>query len=291
MKDRQDRVPDVWGGKTETQIAHEDLLKKIRITREKGRIPEGQDGNSDWPVSDVTLSAEFLLLEFEIELDEFYEKHPGLDPRNQRWSNEFCEIGCDPHIKPRFDWLKKSTWTIIEAINLVEGYRPERPKSLLQGSQKMILEFLDVDMFVKIHPVNPSEEPEKFRFKPQEFVTWLSSTIPGSVPDPIISLSTLEEDRENFIEGRDEGSAPLNKHVEWRETRRDEHRKAIRYVIERWQEECVGRRGKMTGDAVSEALDNHWSEVKKNIKFTYDQLGARKVADLARVILKDEITE
>ena len=289
MKYRDDQVSDVWGDNTETQIAHEDLLEKIRIARDEERALEGPNPGSDSLLSASAPSVGSLRLK--LELDEFYEKHPGLDPRNQRWSSEFCEIGCDPHIKPRFDWLKKSTWTIIEAINLVEGYRPERPKSLLQGSQKMILEFLDVDMFVKIHPVNPSEEPEKFRFKPQEFVTWLSSTIPGSVPDPIISLSTLEEDRENFIEGRDEGSAPLNKHVEWRETRRDEHRKAIRYVIERWQEECVGRRGKMTGDAVSEALDNHWSEVKKNIKFTYDQLGARKVADLARVILKDEITE
>ena len=289
MKDREGQIPDVWGGKTETQIAHEDLLKKIRIARDEDRTLEGLDQGSDSLLSVSTPSIGSLRLKLEI--GEFYEKHPGLDPRNKRWSSEFCEIGCDPHIKPRFDWLKKSTWTIIEAINLVEGYRPERPKSLLQGSQKMILEFLDADMFVKIHPVNPSEEPEKFRFKPQEFVTWLSATIPGSVPDPIISLSVLDEDRDDSIEDRARGPAPLNKHVEWRETRRREHRAAIRYVIEKWPGECIGRRGEMTGDAVSEALDNHWSEVGKYIKFTYDQLGARKVADLARVILKGEITE
>lgn len=288
MKDREGQIPDVWGGKTETQIAHEDLLKKIRIARgeERALEVEGQDESSHSPASDTTPSLESLFLELEI--DEFYEKHPGLDPRNRRWSEEFCEIGCDPHIKPRFDWLKKSTWTIIEAINLVEGYRPERPKSLLQGSQKMILEFLDADMFVKIHPVNPSEEPEKFRFKPQEFVTWLSATIPGSVPDPIISLSVLDEDRDDSIEDRARGSAPLNKHVEWRETQRREHRAAIRYVIGRWREECIGRRGKITGDAVSEALDNHWSEVERHVELTYLRLGSRKVADLVRDILRSD---
>ena len=284
MKDRDDQVSDVWGDNTETQIAHEDLLEKIRIARDEERALEGPNPGSDSLLSASAPSVGSLRLK--LELDEFYEKHPGLDPRNQRWSSEFCEIGCDPHIKPRFDWLKKSTWTIIEAINLVEGYRPERPKSLLQGSQKMILEFLDTDMFVKIHPVNPSEEPGKFRFRPQEFVTWLSATIPGSVPDPIILLSTLEEDRDDSVE--DEGSAPPNKHVEWRETQRREYREAIRYVIGRWKDECIGRRGKITGDAVSEALDNHWSEVKRHVELTYLRLGSRKVADLARQILRSD---
>ena len=282
MSDKGDWCPEGTGVGCDKAIKHERLLKEIRIAERQEKSLERQ-GHDD------SLNAGFKVLELEAELSEFYERNPEFDPRNQRWSKEFCEIGCDPDIKPRFDWLKKSTWPTIEAINLVEGYRAERPESLLQGSQKMKLELLAVDLFVKIYPVNPNDKPEKFRFKPQEFVTWLSATIPGSVPDPIILLSTLDEDRDDSVE--DEDSAPPNKHVEWREAQRNEHRKAIFYVIERWQEECIGRRGKMTGDAVSEALDNHWSEVEKHINFTRGQLGVRKVADLARAILKDEIAE
>jgi hypothetical protein len=276
MADNNDWHPNSDVIPSDETIEHERLIQEIRLAQNRQKsLDEQGDDNS--------VFAGLEAIELELELDGFYKEHPEFDPSNMRWSQEFCEIGSDPYIKPRFDWLQKSTWTTIEAINLVSGYRPGRPQSLLEGSQRMILDLLDTDLFVKINPVNPNVEPAKFRFKPSDFVTWLSAALPGSVPDPIRSLSTLPEDRED--------NPSTNKHVQWRSTQRDEHRAAIRFVVKRWPEQCVGSRGKKTGDSIATALDDHWAEVKRSITFTYKQLSHRTVANLAREILKNEITD
>jgi hypothetical protein len=262
-------------------IEHERLIQEVRLAQSRQKsLDEQGDDNSVFAGLDA--------LKVELELDEFYKEHPEFDPMNMRWSKEFCEIGSDPNIKPRYDWLKKSTWTTLEAINLTGGYRPERPESLLNGSQKMTLEFLAVDMFVKIHPVNPNEPSENFRFKPQEFVTWLCETLPGSVPDPIRSLSTIRGDSSA---GESCGGTPVNNHRQWRDVQRDQHRKAVRFAMKRWPDECVGKRGKKTGDAIAGVVEDHWVEITRDIKFTCKKLAFRTVAGLAREILRDEITD
>jgi len=271
MTDSNDWHPEGAEIPSDETIEHERLIQEIRLAQNRQKsLDEQGDDNS--------VCAGLDAIALELELDEFYKEHPEFDPRNMRWSKEFCEIGSDPDIKPRYDWLKKSTWTTLEAINLAGGYRPERPESLLEGSQRMNLEFLEADMFVKINPVNPNVEPENFRFKPSEFVTWLSKTVPGSVPEPIISLSTLTRDHVGHVN--------VSKQAEWRKTQRDDHRQAIKFAMNRWPDECEGKRGQITGDAIAEVVDCHWEEIARNIEMKYGRLSSRSVANLARQILK-----
>ncbi|MDC0004529.1 hypothetical protein OAE19_09065 [Porticoccaceae bacterium] len=270
-------LPDGHDFPSDDVIEHERLIQEIRLaeSRRKSFDEQGDDNSAS--------SAFFDVMGLELELEEFYKQQPEFDPRNMRWSKEFRDIGIDPYIKPRFDWLKKSTWTTLEAINLLGGYRPERPESLFEGSQKINLEFLAADMFVKIHPVNPNVEPENYRFKPSEFVTWLSKTVPGSVPDPFIALSTL---------GRSGvGNDTVSKQAEWRKTQRGAHREAIKFAMNRWPGECEGKRGKITGDAIADAVDCHWGEISRNIEMKHSKLSSRIVANLARQILRVKITD
>ncbi len=274
----------------ESDVIHKELLKSILLTEKKLKSIQKRVDDADSIEFANSVSIEFDLITLKLELDAFYEKNPEYDPRNQRWSKEFREIGQDPDINPRWDWLKKSTWTTLEAVNLTGGYRAERPDTLLEGSQKNVLRFLDVDLFVKIFPVNPNENPINYRFKPSDFVAWQETTLPGSVPPPISSLLNLNrkaDERDKAI--KSEGGE--NRHKKWREVQKTEHIEAIRFLMSSWPEDCKSMRGFMTGDAIAGAFDDHFAEIERNVQFSHKRLGFRRVIDLAREILKSEKAE
>lgn len=270
--------PGEQGPPCDEQIEYERLLGELKILRKNSKKADKEN-------SDNAVNIAFDVLAKECEINDFYERHPDYDPRNERWSDEFREID-KLGLNPRYDWLKKSTWTVLEAINLCGGYRAERPAELITPSQRNKIRSLEVDLFVRIFPVPANVHFENillYRVKPSEFVEWLECVFPGSVPSPVSELGRHKAGSVKEVSESGHKLAKAKKNSECIE--------AIQYVLEKYPEECKNNSGGWEATRVADKVDQHWYHISSTLNFRYSQYKISGIEARARKYIRENLSK
>jgi len=117
-------------------------------------------------------------------------------------------------------WISNQTWTLEDALSIINGELPECHKDSKVEPDKdekkamRVLRVLvrnNLNGSIKLHPPTPGENPETIRINPIEFIEWLEEMMPGSLPHQLIDAKNNHQ-REKTSSSRKQRPEQIDKY-------------------------------------------------------------------------------